>query len=161
MHDLQLDYFAISETKLDDSFPSAQFAIENYEIRGRRDRNWCGGGLIEFIKRGKICKTVKQFETVISLSIYSESTISRKKWFCIYRSPDFNNLDTFFKEVSLSKARFTYENFIIIVDFNISVNTAEMEVDELDEFCNPFALTNLTKTEKCCTKNHKSTIDLF
>ena len=32
LHDLQLEYFVISETKLDDSFPSAQFAIKNYEI---------------------------------------------------------------------------------------------------------------------------------
>ena len=30
---LQLDYFVLSETKLDDSFPSAQFYIENFEIR--------------------------------------------------------------------------------------------------------------------------------
>ena len=30
---LQLDYFVLSQTKLDDSFPSAQFYIENFEIR--------------------------------------------------------------------------------------------------------------------------------
>ena len=66
LQDLQLEYFVFSETKLDDSFPSAQFAIENYEIRGRRDRDGHGGGLIEFVKRVIICKSVKQFETVIS-----------------------------------------------------------------------------------------------
>ena len=27
----QLDYFVLSETKLNDSFPSAQFYIENFE----------------------------------------------------------------------------------------------------------------------------------
>ena len=32
---LQLDYFVISETKLDSSFPSAQFHIGDYEIRNR------------------------------------------------------------------------------------------------------------------------------
>ena len=36
---LQLDYFVLSQTKLDDSFPSAQFYIENFEIRNRRDRD--------------------------------------------------------------------------------------------------------------------------
>ena len=36
---LQLDYFVLSETKLDDSFPSAQFYIENFEIKNRRDRD--------------------------------------------------------------------------------------------------------------------------
>ena len=30
---LQLYYFVLSETKLDDSFPSAKFYIENFEIR--------------------------------------------------------------------------------------------------------------------------------
>ena len=72
LHALQLEYFVISETKVDDSFSSAQFATENYEITARRDRDGHGGGLIEFVKRGIICKRVKQFETVISESICSE-----------------------------------------------------------------------------------------
>ena len=46
---LELDYFLLSETKLDDSFPSAQFYIENFEIRNRSDRDKNGGGLIEFV----------------------------------------------------------------------------------------------------------------
>ena len=48
----QLDYFVISETKLDFSFPSAQFHIGDYEIRNRRDRNKSGSGLTEFVKKG-------------------------------------------------------------------------------------------------------------
>ena len=36
-----------------------------------------------------------------------------------------------------------------------------MEVDKLNEICNLFDLTNWIKTETCCTKNHKCTIDLF
>ena len=72
LHALQLEYFVISETKVDDSFSSAQVAIENYEITARRGRDGHGGGLIEFVKRGIICKRVKQFETVISESICSE-----------------------------------------------------------------------------------------
>ena len=47
---LQLDYFVMSETKLDSSFPSAQFHIGDYEIWNR------GGGLIEFVKKGIILK---------------------------------------------------------------------------------------------------------
>ena len=78
----------------------------------------------------------------------------------IYRPPNFDNLDTFFKEVRnfLSKAN---KNFIIIGDFNIDIITAGMDVDKLDEFCNLFDLANLIKTETCCTKYHKSTIELF
>ena len=81
----------------------------------------------------------------------------------IYRPPNFDNPDTFFKEVSdsLSKASFKYENFIIMGDFNIDINTAGIDLDKLDEFCNLFDLINLIKTETFSNKNHKSTIDLF
>ena len=48
---LQLDYFVINETKLDFSFPSAQFHIGGYEIRNCRDRDKSRGGLIEFVKK--------------------------------------------------------------------------------------------------------------
>ena len=60
----------------------------------------------------------------------------------IYRPTNFNNLDTFFKEVtdSVSKESLTYENFIIMGDFNIDINTAEMDFDNLDEVCNLFDL---------------------
>ena len=46
-------------------------------------------------------------------------------------------------------------------DFNIDINTAGIEVDTLDGFCSLFDLTNLIKTETCCTKYYKYTIDLF
>ena len=55
----------------------------------------------------------------------------------------------------------TYENVIIMGDFNIDINTTGMKVDKLDGICNLFDLTNLIKTETCCSKNHKCTIDLF
>ena len=53
---LQLDYFVISETKLDSSFHSAQFHIGGYEIANHRDRDKSGGGLTEFVKKGIIIK---------------------------------------------------------------------------------------------------------
>lgn len=50
------DYFVLAETKLDESFPTAQFNIDGYEIRTRKDRNIHGGGLIEYVGKGVICK---------------------------------------------------------------------------------------------------------
>ena len=81
LHHLQLEYFVISEIKLDHSFLSAQFAIENYEIRARRDKDGPGGGLIEFVKRSIICKRVKQFETVICQSIVQKFPFSERNCF--------------------------------------------------------------------------------
>ena len=86
---LQLDYFVMSETKLDSSFPSAQFHIVDYEIRNLRHRNKSGGGLIEFVKKGIITKRLKDLETNLSETICTEITISQKSWFCMseYRPP--------------------------------------------------------------------------
>ena len=54
IHDVTIDYFVISETKLDNSFPNAQLTINNYEIRERRDRDKHGRGLIEFVRKDLI-----------------------------------------------------------------------------------------------------------
>ena len=69
---LQLDHFVISETKLDSSFPSAQFHIEDYEIRNRRYRDKSGGGLTEFVKNGIIMKRLKDLERNLSETICTE-----------------------------------------------------------------------------------------
>ena len=60
---LSLDYFVISETRLDESFLPAQFNISNYETRNRRDRDKNGGGLIEFERKVFITKRLKDYET--------------------------------------------------------------------------------------------------
>ena len=59
MKTLSLDYLILSETKIDESFPTSQFNVEGYEIRARRDRDKFGGGLIEFVRRGLICKGLR------------------------------------------------------------------------------------------------------
>ena len=46
---LQLDYFVFSETKINDSFPSAQLDMSGYEIKARKDRAGMGGGIIEYV----------------------------------------------------------------------------------------------------------------
>ena len=101
---ISLDYFVLSETKLDKSFQCAQFQISDYEIRARRDRNKYGGGLIEFVKKGLICKRFKTFETVNSECICSELTIFNKKWVCfgVYCPPSQENLELFFEEYHLA-----------------------------------------------------------
>ena len=99
---LQLDYFVMSETKLDSSFPSAQFHIGDYEIRNRRDTDKSGGGLTEFVKKGIITKRLKDLETNLSETICTEITISKKRLFCmnVYRPPSCSNIDTFFCRVN-------------------------------------------------------------
>ena len=46
MSDISLDYFVVSETKLDSSFPSAESHINGYKVRARRDKFACSARLI-------------------------------------------------------------------------------------------------------------------
>ena len=57
---LQLDYFVLSETNIDESFPSPQFNIHDYKISNRRDRDKHGDGLIEFFRKAFITKRMKE-----------------------------------------------------------------------------------------------------
>ena len=49
------DIFLISESKLDNTFPINQFAIEGHKVF-RRDRNCLGGGFILYINKNIPCK---------------------------------------------------------------------------------------------------------
>ena len=60
----------ISETKLDDSFPKAQFLIEKFPTSYRHDTNSKGGGLLLCIRedipsKRLSCKTNYDIETLI------------------------------------------------------------------------------------------------
>ena len=162
---LSLDYLVLSETKIDESFPTAQFYIKGYEVRAKRDRDKHGGSLIKFVKNGFISKRLKEYETKQSESICSELNIANRKWIClnIYRPPNPNNMNTFFDEITacLRKAAVKYENILIMGDFNIDIKNKGLGYGKLDTFCDLFNLTNLIHSETCLMKNHKSTIDLF
>ena len=166
IQNIPLDYLFLSETKLDESFPKAQFNLDGYEITARVDRYKNGGGLIVFVRRGIICKRISDFELSFSECICSELTISKSRWLCfsIYRPPDCGNLSMFFEELSESlsnKAIVKYQNIIVMGDFNIDLKIKGFGFNKLDQFCNLFNLTNLIKTETCFPKSHKSLIDLF
>ena len=165
IHDVPLNCFVISETKLQNSFPNAQLTINTYEIRARRDRDKHRGGLTEFVRKGLICKRLRKYESLNIEVIYSEVTISNKNWviFSIYRPPDYSNLLAFFKELGkhLNQACENYDNFILMGDFNIDIRQTSPESHKLDKFCSLFSLTNTKKSDTCFTKLQSSTIDLF
>ena len=125
IQNIPLDCHVLRETKLDESFPNAQFKIDGYEIRARLDRDKYNGALIVFFRRGIICKRISYLELSFSECICSELTISKSKWLCfsVYGPPDPGNLSIFFEEQSesLSKAILKYQNIIIMGDFNIDL----------------------------------------
>ena len=46
----KIDILVITETKIDNSFPTSQFYIEGYSKPFRLDRNATGGGVIIFLR---------------------------------------------------------------------------------------------------------------
>ena len=63
------DILMISETKLDSSFPQAQFRMERYAPPFRYDRNYHGGGILLFLREDIPTKIIsitplKEFEGI-------------------------------------------------------------------------------------------------
>ena len=94
VHDNDLDYFVISETKLDNRLPNTQLTMSNYEIRARMDRDKYGGGLIEFVRKSLTYKRLRKYESLNIEVICSEVTLSNKNWaiFSTYRLPGYSSL---------------------------------------------------------------------
>ena len=56
----KIDILVITETKLDDSFPSSQFHIEGFTKPYRYDRNRNGGGVLIYVREDIPCKILPQ-----------------------------------------------------------------------------------------------------
>ena len=79
MKTLSLDYLVLIESKLDESFLTAQFNVEGFEIRARCDGGKYGGGLIDYVCRGLICKRLRECEPKHSECLCSELPFINKK----------------------------------------------------------------------------------
>ena len=49
----------ITESKLDGSFPPAQFTIEGYNLPFRKDLDKNGGGVLIFVREDLACKEIE------------------------------------------------------------------------------------------------------
>ena len=59
----------ISETKIDETFPSRQFCIEEFTSPYRLDRNCHGGGILVYIREDLPSKLNEMNSSVDSISI--------------------------------------------------------------------------------------------
>ena len=145
-----IDIMVISETKIDESFPTSQFSITGYSPPYRLDRNNQGGGLLLYVRndipsKQIICNFSQDIECITV-----EINIWKKKWliYGIY-NPQKNNINRHLSALknSISKLTCNYDNIIILGDFN-----SEMTESTMLEFCELFTLKNLIK-EPTCYKN--------
>ena len=128
-----IDILVLTETKLDDTFPTAQFLVNGFSEPYRRDRNRKGGGVMVYIRedisRSKLLdKHVFPFDME---GLFVELNFRKCKWllFGTYHPPSqadiyhFDNLDKAFDTYS------SYEKRLLIGDFN--TETCEPRLDSL------------------------------
>ena len=157
----KIDLLLISETKIDDTFPSSQFLIPGFSTPFRHNRTKNGGGLMSYVREDIPAKLIHSNIIPYNFEcLFVEINLYKKKWLIVStynpcRSTISGHLNNLRK--CLDQFLVHYENFIIMGDFN-----SEPIDDEMQEFCNLFNLKNLVK-DPTCYKNleNPSCIDLI
>ena len=156
-----IDVLVLTETKLDDSFPTGQFCIEGFSTPLRLDRNRHGGGILIYIREELPSKelTKHTFNDDIE-GIFFELNLDKYKVLLLgtYRPPNqergyyFNNISK-----SLDLYLGNYERFFILGDLNTK-DTEQILVD----FNQQYDSKNIVKGPTCLKNvENPSTIDLI
>ena len=168
LHTSPPDVLVLAETKLDKSFPNAQFFLNEYFEPTRKDYNCQSGGIIEYIRKGIIRKRLVELELTSFESIASEITIKNNKTFLLsfYRTERnenrLSNIKKFFQELSsvLDKVTEKFDDIIIMGDINIDFHDKKTPgFQDLKDFQCKFGLSNLIKDKTCFFRNNESSID--
>ena len=140
-----VDVVSIAETKIDASFPSAQFVLEGYHSPYRLDISSRSGSILEYVKSSipsrrqsceNLCGSIKAVPVEISLRKEICLVIS------IYRAPS-QNSEYFLNKLTVMIDFFadTYDNYLIMGDFNIEQNDPSLKA-----FLNSNKFYNLIKS---------------
>ena len=133
-----VDLLAISQAKLDDSFPVGQFKILGYASPFRLDRNQNDVGILAFVREDIPVKFLSSEERPIEAFFFELNRDKKKRLVCCCYNPNKSNisrhLDTLRKSLDLYSVH--YENTILIAGFNVSIDDPHME------FCIDLILTN-------------------
>ena len=154
----KVDVLMISETKIDETFPSRQFYIEGFTPPYRLDRNCHGGGILVYFREDIPSKLIEMNSSVEKISI--ELNSRKKKWLvnCPYNANNSNICDHL---RSLGKSLDTlltnYDKLFLMRNFN-----AEEANIHIKDFCNLYKLKNLIKVPTSFKNpDNPKTIDLM
>ena len=120
----------ICEPKIDDSFPKEQFIIECYSTIYRLDRNDRGEGIMLIVKDSLLTSRLDKYCFPDEIQIFCiELNFRNNKWliFCCY-NPDRHLLKHHLlqTESAINYYCKTYENLIILGDFNAEISEDEV-----------------------------------
>ena len=149
------------ETKIDDSYPTAQLMIEGFKAPFRLDRNRYGGGILIYIRADIPCKQVNNHVFPDSIEgLFIEINFRKSKWllFGTYHPPSQNDalyFDSIGRALDIYSQK--YDKIMLAGDFN-----AEETETILKDFMDIYGLKNLIK-EKTCFKSlqNPTCIDIF
>ena len=154
-----VEVLSVAETKLDSSFPNAQFLLPGFQEPLRLDINHGSGGLLVYIKASLPSKILSKFKLPINIQIIPfEINLRKEKWLfvSIIKPPSQSNQD--FLDILGDLLDFysqDYDNKVIPGDFNLEPSNPSIVL-----FMNNLNLVNSVKT-KNCFKEKGLTIDLI
>ena len=114
----------ISETKLDESFPSMQFSIDGYDIF-RSDRNAKGGGILMYVRHDIPFKLIPMRNSTIE-GFFIELKLRKKKWLlCCFYNPHRRFISNHLIDIgrNLDLLSTNYDNILLLGDFNVRLRT--------------------------------------
>ena len=113
--DTNIDILLISETKLNDSFLSAQFRLKGFCTPYRIDRNSKGGGFLSYFR-----EDIPSFKP-----ISTEINLRKRKWLltCCYnpRRSLISSHPNYLSNI-LDKYSKSHENLVFFGEFNVTMN---------------------------------------
>ena len=117
----RIDVLLISETKIDSTFPTAQFNAHGYSLPLRLDRNNHGGGLLCYVKNDIPIKPVPLLFGSIECSILV-ATISKKNWLIMGSyNPNKSKISDHLSILRQNLEHYlpSYDNVLVFGDFNV------------------------------------------
>ena len=88
----------ISETKIDESFPTSQFLIDGFSSPYRLDRNSNGGGILVYFKNN-ITKSLKTIKLSIEAIFIEMNLRSKKLLLCFTYNPNKSLLERHLNQI--------------------------------------------------------------
>ena len=166
LNDNLVQYIAITETKIDNSFPDSQFIIPNY-IMYRNDRNQYGGGVCTYIRSDIPNRRLTDIESVDLELIVNEVTINKERWIIIaaYR-PQTTEVNMFLDEMQNVVDRSLTKSTNIIITGDLNLNLLDMRSEsspgmKLKNCMAIFDCQNMVRDPTCFAGNEPTSIDVI
>ena len=131
----KIDILMVSESKLDDTFPTSQFVIDSFAEPFRLDRTRNGGGILLYVKNSITATLLTSYTLPEDIEVlFVKIVIGNFKWlfYCSY-NPRKSMVTYHLQEIGkgLEFYHSNYEKILSMGDFN-----SEMSETSLNSFCN-------------------------